>query len=310
MIRYFALLGLQLVSGQFCGIQASCSSCTSLAGCVWNQNVCLSVSAVLSCISPGCIGYLGICPALTLYPPISSAPVFASTPIIPSLPPLPPLPPLLPSLPLYASASLYARPTVVPPIINPPLFAPPLYSTAPLVRTSVSAPVYSQLPETYTAPFLPAALPPITASVASPLYAGVGASASFAAPIYSSAYVPPMRGPYGGPFVNTNILPRPLFDTRGNPVDNIIHNNFIASGLNSIIPGIGGVVGMANDVNLITNTPRFVNNVVRGVGYNRDPLGNFVRNNFYADQLGRFIPGVSGSLSAFNKLNLYTSLLG
>jgi hypothetical protein len=196
--------------------------------------------------------------------------------------------------------------------------------------SSVSAPVYSQLPASYTAPLYPpalppftasvSALPPFTASVSAPLYTGVGtpifpASASFAAPIYSSAYVPPLRGGfsgglYGSGYVGNSILPRPLFDSRGNPVDNIIHNNFIANGLNPLIPGIGGVVGLANDVNLLQNTPRFVNNLFGGVGYNRDPLGSFVRNNFYADQLGRFIPGVSGSLSAFNKLNLYTSLLG
>jgi hypothetical protein len=39
-------------------------------------------------------------------------------------------------------------------------------------------------------------------------------------------------------------------------------------------------------------------------------LGAFVRNDFYADALGKFVPGISGSLSAYNKLNLYSSLLG
>jgi len=337
MVRFYVvlLLGLQPVVGQFCGIQASCSSCVSLPGCVWNFNLCLSSTAVLSCISPGCIGYLGICPALTspvvyattpplpaplpLYPPpISSAPVYASTPLYASgslsLPPL------------YASGSvalppLYAKPSVIPPVIGPPLYS-----------TSVSAPVIGQLAETYTAPLTtPLYSPPVTTtplysptvattplysssvatSVAAPLYAG----ASFAAPIYSSAVVPPVRagfsaGLYGGPFVNNRILPGPLFDSRGNPVDNIIHNNFIANGLAPLIPGIGGVVGVANDLNVIQNSPRFIDNLFDGRGYQRDPLGNFVRNNFFADQLGRFVPGVSGSLQAYNKLNLYTSLLG
>jgi hypothetical protein len=131
----------------------------------------------------------------------------------------------------------------------------------------------------------------------------VGAGVGFAGGIYA----PPLRA--GGGLYSNSILPGTLFDSRGNVVDTTIRNNFYANALAPIIPGIGGVIGFQNDINLLSNSPRFIDNVVGGVGYRRDPLGAFVRNDFYAGALGKFVPGVSGPLSTFNKLNLYASLL-
>jgi len=68
-------------------------------------------------------------------------------------------------------------------------------------------------------------------------------------------------------------------------------------------------VTTANNVNLIANSPRLVSNVVSGAGYQRDPLRTYIRNDYYADALGGFVPGLAGPLNALNQYNLYASLL-
>jgi hypothetical protein len=169
-------------------------------------------------------------------------------------------------------------------MLGPGLYSPPLFPPSTALSTPIVASASFAAPPLY-------APPPIV-------------SAGFAGGVYA----PPLR--VGGGLYSNTILPRPLFDSRGNVIDTTIRNNFYADALSPIIPGIGGAVSFANDVNLISNAPRFINGIYQGAGYRRDPLGTFVRNDFYADALGKFVPGISGSLSAFNKLNLYTSILG
>jgi hypothetical protein len=120
-------------------------------------------------------------------------------------------------------------------------------------------------------------------------------------------------GGSGNAWIGANFLARPfgnLLDYQGNPVNNVIRNNFVANALSPSFPAFGSYVRTANDFNLIQNSGRFIDNVVGGYGYNRDPFGSFVRNDFYADQLGRFNTGLGTSLSNFNRLNLYASILG
>lgn len=99
-----------------------------------------------------------------------------------------------------------------------------------------------------------------------------------------------------------------LFNFNGNVLGSTIRNNFYADALGDFIPGIGGAVTVANNYNLLANSPRLIDNVMSGNGYQRDPLRTYIRNDFYADALGDFIPGISGSLSALNQYNLYANL--
>jgi len=268
MVRFSFLaiaLGLQPVAGQFCGIQASCSSCVSTVGCVWNINVCLSSTTIPLC-SPdtNCMSSIGQCSVFTspiVYPPVSTV-----------------------SPPLYTG-------TVLPPVVaGASIAAPPLYATTSVGSPVISPPLFSSvLPSVLPAPILPAA--PIYTSPA-PVYGGFYGGGGF----------------YGnGGFDNDNTG---FFDLNGNPVGNTIRNNFYANALSPIVPGIGGAVGFANNINLVRNAPDFVNNLVGDQGYRRNPVGSFVRNGFYANALGGILPGLGGPLNQFNKLDLAATLLG
>jgi len=313
MVRFLLALalGLQPALGQFCGIQASCSSCLSVAGCVWNFGVCLSTSAVTICGNADCINVAGLCPVLT-------APVVyagASLPISASLNTF--------GGPFDASASIYARPSVAasiyPSVYSPPLFPPaPIYPAAtpffpaatPIYSTSslYSAPIVSA--DAFTAPSFADTtyLPPVSASFAAPVYAsgnvyGPGVSAGFSGGVYGGGNFYDNNnngGLFGGGLLNQN---GPLLDTE-------VRNNVLGTALDPLIPGIGGVLSTANSLNVARNAPEIIDNTINGRGYRRDPVGSFVRNSIYSSELGGLLPGISGSLDTFNKFNLYSSLLG
>lgn len=200
-----------------------------------------------------------------------SYPVYSSTTILPS-----------------ASASLYARPSLAPAIATAPLS----YSS-----TVYTPPVYTSPAPVYTAP-----------AYTAPVYT----APAYTAPAYSaSAYVSPVvpRAPlyrYGNGWRDSN---GNLFDINGQPAYNFVRNNAIAGALEPLIPGIAGAVSVGNDVNFIRNAPQFLNGVVDGQGYNRNPLYAYARTDVYANQLGRFVPGLEGPLDALNKYNLYASIL-
>jgi len=295
MVRFSFLViafGLQHVAGQFCGVQSSCSSCLSVNGCVWNVNVCLSSSTIFDCsTTPNCISTIGQCsvivaPLLPASPPLYTGTVLppVSTAITGTV-----LPPVIStSPPLYASTSVG---------LAPPVYSPPLYSSVGTTLAAPIAPIYAPAAPIYSAPMYPAA--PMYNAPYGGFYAGGGFSAGGG-------------GFYGGGFDNDNggFFNGPLFDTNGNPVRNTIRNDFFANAISPFVPGIGGAVSLANNVNLVSNAPDFVNNVVGGNGYRRNPVGSFVRNGFYANALGGIIPGLSGPLNAFNKIDLAASLLG
>jgi hypothetical protein len=155
-----------------------------------------------------------------------------------------------------------------------------------------------------------------------PIYPAV--STSFAAPIYGSAYVPGVSagfsgGLYGGGNVygggnfydnnNNGFLGGGLFSQNGGYLSTSIRNDFLGNALEPILPGIGGILDTANDFNLLRRAPTYIDNTFSGQGYRRDPVGSFVRNGLFANQIGDLIPGISASLDAFNRFNLYSSLL-
>jgi len=303
MVRFSSLailLGLQQVMGQFCGIQSSCSSCVSLVGCVWNLNACWSSSSFTSCIGPSCVSTLGLCPLLSspvVYPqPLSFSGSVSAV--------LPPLGTVLP--PIYSS-SVVGLPY---PIVSDASYTAPDFSGG--ADITLAAPIVSTLPaaSVYAGPALSATVgAPI---IGAPIIGAPIVSAGFGAPIVANAYVPPVAGGfYAGVNGGADVGGEPLFDANGEPVENTIRNNLYANALSPIIPGIGPAVAAADNVNLVANSPEFVGNVLNGKGYNRNPVGAFVRNGFYANALGGIFGGnVGSSLNAFNKLDLEASLLG
>jgi len=294
MVRFALLLalGLQPVIGQFCALQSSCSSCVSLVGCVWNLNSCWSIGSISPCSSAlGCYSAIGECPLISapLVYPSASFSVGAGAV----------LPPLLP--PIYSSSFVSAPFPIVSDVsYTAPLDTAPVLSAPPIttVGTPIATPIYN---------------PPIATPIYNPpiVSASVAPAASFAAPVYASDYVAPVGGQvYGGFYGNAgfNSGPPPLFDTNGRPVYNTVRNNLVAGALEPMIPGIGATVSAANDFNLLANSPQFINSDLNGVGYRRHPVDTFVRNGFYANALGKFMPGLTGSLNTFNELNLLANL--
>lgn len=182
--------------------------------------------------------------------------------------------------PIAASASvLYTQPATT------------VYASAPLYTSS--APVYSY-PSTYSYPssYVPYAYPVST----TPLYTAP-------APIYTSY---PVYNSYPVYYPGNN---NDLFNYNGNVLGSSVRNTFYANALDPIIPGIGGAVSVANNYNLLANSPRIIDNFVGGYGYNRDPFRTYARNGFYANALGNFVPGLRGSLNSLNQYYLYSSLL-
>jgi len=290
-----------------CEIQASCSGCLAVDGCVWNFGACLSASAVSLCGNANCINVAGLCPVLT----IPSVYAGASLPISASI-----------GTPWF-DGSIYARPSVTASVYPSPLYTPPLY-TPPLLPPAAT-PIYSTS-SIYSSPLVSADSFVNTApSFASPVYVPP-VSASFAAPVYASGsvYAPPVSaGVYGGVGVygggnfydnngnnNNGLFGGGLLDQNGGFLQTNIRNNFLGSALEPVLPGIGGVLSTANDLNVITNAPKFIDSTINGNGYRRDPVGSYVRNSIFSNELGDLVPGLSGSLDAFNKVNLYASLLG
>lgn len=307
-------LGLQPIAGQLCNLQASCGGCVATSGCVWKASACWTASTVPLCSSDAdCYSVGSLCPVVSsasiVYPQAAST-VYAGA----ALPP--------------ATVSAYARPSITPvyssTLLPASTVATSLYTATPV---SYSYPSAYSYPSTYSYASYPVttsvyAAPTLSSSLYTPalstsLYAAPTVSASFASPAYASY---PTYSPYpvyyypgdvrfsgnvrlGGGGNNND-----LFNYNGGVFGSTIRNNFYANALDPIIPGIGGAVSVANNYNLLANSPRIIDNVLSGDGYNRDPLRTYVRNDFYANALGSFIPGVSGSLSALNQYNLYASL--
>lgn len=215
------------------------------------------------------------------------------------------------SIPTYSSlpSSIYS-PSILPSYSSSIL---PSYTSS--LSSSFGYPAYSSTMGTsiYT-PSVSYTAPAVTASFSAPYYANTYVSpASYAAPYVVPTYVPSAYATTSGGFSGRVRVgssgPALLFDVRGQPVVNTIRNNFIADTLEPLVPGIGGYVSTANDLNLIRNAPRYIDNVFQGEGYRRDPFGAYIRNDLYADQLSRFVPSLSGSLDTFNRLNFYSSIL-
>jgi hypothetical protein len=239
---------------------------------------------------------------------------------------------------IYAGASVYARPSIVPSVLGS------IYPTTSFLPTASSTiyPATTVLPAAST--YFPAstyAFP--TTSFSSTVHPATSFSSIYPATSFSSTVYPAtsfssiypatttyststyggaVRGPvYGpGPYVgggfgggvrygggwggNNN---NGLFDLNGG-INANIRNSIYANALDPIIPGIGATINTFNDVSLLSNSGRYFNNIVGGNGYNRDPLGSYVRGQYFANQIGDFIPGVSDSLNTLNKLNFYAGL--
>jgi len=190
----------------------------------------------------------------------------------------------------------------------------PLYSTAiaPVIPTvapytvsaSVPASIYAGAP-LYSPPVVAAPLPAVGAPLYSPVAAPLYSPPAVAAPLYS----PYASGGYGGGGYGGFYDNPPLLDFSGRPVYNTIRNDIVGGVLDPLFPGVGGIISTANDVNLLGNAPGFINNVFGGQGYGRDPFKTFVRNDFYANRLGRLVPGLGGPLSLANRFNLISTLL-
>jgi hypothetical protein len=113
----------------------------------------------------------------------------------------------------------------------------------------------------------------------------------------------PSFAPYGGFYGGFYGDPNERF------FRNSVRNEFLGDTLDTFIPGTGGVFSAVNDVNLLRRAPDFFDSTISGRGYRRDPLGSFIRNDFFSGRIGKFLPGASASLNAFNRLNLLASLL-
>jgi hypothetical protein len=124
------------------------------------------------------------------------------------------------------------------------------------------------------------------------------------APIVGSPVVSASGSFYGGGFAGDGFV-------RGGDgfIRTSIRNEVLGDTLDTFIPGTGGIFSTLNDVNVLRRAPDFFDSTITGRGYRRDPVGSFVRNNFFADRIGKFIPGASASLNAFNRVNLLASLL-
>lgn len=196
------------------------------------------------------------------------------------------------------------------PIIYPTLYGGattslPLYSNPAPVSPYASAPIYASA----SAPIYTSASAPIYASASAPIYSSYPVYNSY--PVYSSYPVYNAPSSYY-PYSNVWSDPyRPqLFDFDGRRiVDSTVRNNFYANSLNTIIPGIGGAVQTANNLNLLGHSDQYFDNLLSRDGYHRDPFGTWVRNNYYGNAIGTFLPGTSSSLAALNQWNLYYSLL-
>lgn len=319
MVRFSFLamaVGLQPVVAQFCGIQSSCSSCLSVSGCVWNLGACTSMSSVFSCNNDAaCTASIGLCPAVvyaSIYPSVSST----------VLPPVVSGAATMSTYPIYSTPMLPAATTVFPatyPVYTAPaapVYTAPVTTTYPLYTPRVAYPLYSS---TTVLPAASASLYARPAIASTPLYSSVLPSYSStiytppvytapAAPLYPAPAIVPRAGwhRYGNGWRDSNGA---LFDIRGQPVYNFVRNNAIAGALEPLIPGIGGVVSTGNDINFLRNAPQFLDGIVDGQGYNRNPLYAYARADIYANQLGRFVPGLEGPLDTLNTFNLYASIL-
>jgi len=298
-------LGLQPVASQLCGVQADCSSCLSQIGCVWNMNVCLSSSTIPLCTStPNCISDIGQC-SVIVAPPASSPLYIPPVTRLPSVTGtvLPPVigtsvtgnvlyPPAVSSLPLYPAA----LPTAVVGTVLPPVVS--VLPAAP-VTTVLSAPI--------TETVVPAA-PITTVSASAPLYASASAPLySASAPLYASASVANVPPVYSSGAVGGG---GGFYGNGGNVGYPLLRNDVLANAIAPSFPGFGAGVALADNVDVVSNAPDFVNNIVNDNGYRRNPVGNYARNGIYANALGGIIPGLSGPLNQFNKLDLFSSLLG
>jgi len=323
MVRFLLALalGFQPVIGQFCGVQSSCASCVSVVGCVWNFGACLSSSSVSICGNANCINAIGLCPVL------SNPVVYPTTTVLPpalppvTLPPvtLPPvtLPPISGSASLAGSVSFPYSTTILPPLGSPlpPIGTPLLPSIGTPLLPSIGTPLYSSA-SVFSSPIVSASVAtpigtPLLSSPISPIYPA--ASASFAAPIYANAYTPPVSAGFSGGFYggggfydNDN---NGLFGG-GGAIGNTVRADIYGNALEPFFPGIGGTFSTLNNLNLLSNAPDYLESTFTGEGYRRNPVNAFVRNDLFANALGNFIPGASGTLNAFNRFNLFSSLLG
>jgi hypothetical protein len=147
----------------------------------------------------------------------------------------------------------------------------------------------------------------VSASVATPLLADpIYPATSFASPIYPGVSAGFSGGFYGGFYDKGDYFDRngDYFDRNGG----LVRNEILGEVLDPIIPGVGGAFSTFSDINVLRRAPDFIDSTINGRGYRRDPVGSFVRNSIAANRLGNFIPGVSASLNAFNRVNLLASL--
>jgi len=286
---FAVLLLLSPVAGQMCSGYTTCDSCLGVSGCVWDAAptppVCQSLVVRGSpCNGPWCVDAEGKCPALGIYG--------STTTSLTTYPSLykPTVATAYPSASLYTpAASVYASA----PVYSSASFAAsaPVYSSA-----SFAAPVYS--PSIYSSPVYGSASFSSPASASSTYFGG--------GPWYSGGQY--YGGGYGGGGGGGGYGggSNGLFNFNGG-VTADIQNSIYANALNGGFPGISSTVNSLNDYSLLSNGG--IGNIVSGRGYNNNPLGTYVKNQYVAGQLNNLIPGIGSNLNTFNNYNLLSSLI-